>query len=63
MNGAWIKSLSIVTNSCPYLLKNTLKSYKNYFTPTCFGSHRDPSSGGHLQILGKVFTGSWNESI
>ena len=44
-------------------IKNTLKSHKIHFNPTCFGSYKDPSSGGHHHILTKVFTGSWSESI
>ena len=34
--------------------KNTLKSHKIHFTPTCFGSHKIHIQGGHLHILTKV---------
>ena len=38
-----------VTNSCTfqYLLKHIKSLSKILVTPTCFGSQRDPSSGGH----------------
>ena len=35
-------------------IKNTLKVHVK-FTPTCFGSQMEPSSGGHQLILAKVY--------
>ena len=44
-------------------IKNTLKSHKIHFTPTCFGSYKIHLQGAIIIILTKVFTGSWSESI
>ena len=47
----------IITNSCTHSLifiKNTLKVHVK-FTPTCFGSQMEPSSGGQQLILAKVY--------
>ena len=49
--------VSIITNSCTHSLifiKNTLKVHVK-FTPTCFGSQLEPSSGGQQLILAKVY--------
>ena len=57
------QSVSTVTNWCTYLLKNTLKSYK-ILSPRHVSDHTGiHPQGGHHQILAKVFTGSWSESI
>ena len=59
-----IRYISVNSNQLIHIfIKKHIKIIQNSFTPTCFGSHRDPSSGGHHQILAKVFTGSWSESI
>ena len=49
--------VSIITRSCTHssiFIKNTLKIHVN-FTPTCFGSQMEPSSGGQQLILAKVY--------
>ena len=48
--------VSIITNSCTHstiFIKNTLKAHVQ-FTPTCFGTQREPSSGDQHLILAKV---------
>ena len=50
-------AVSIITNSFIHstiFIKNTLKAHVK-FTPTCFGTQREPSSGGHHLILAKVY--------
>ena len=50
-------AFSIITNSCTHssiFIKNTLKVNVK-FTPTCFGSQMEPSSGGQQLILAKVY--------
>jgi len=50
-------TVSIITNSCTHskiFIKNTLKAHVK-FTPTCFGTQREPSSGGQHLILTKVY--------
>ena len=50
-------SVSIITNSCTHssiYIKNTLKVHVK-FTPTCFGSQMEPSSGSQQLILAKVY--------
>ena len=47
----------IITNSCTHgiiFIKNTLKVHVQ-FTPTCFRSQMEPSSGGQHLILAKVY--------
>jgi len=49
--------VSIITNSCTHstiFIKNTLKAHVKY-TPTCFGTQMEPSSGGQHLILAKVY--------
>ena len=51
------ESVSIITNSCTHssiFIKNSLKVHVK-FTPTCFGSQMEPSSGGQQLILAKVY--------
>jgi hypothetical protein len=53
---AWNK-VSIITNSCTHsslFIKNTLKVHVK-FTPTCFESQMEPSSGGQQLILAEVY--------
>ena len=50
-------SVSIITNSRTHssiFIKNTLNVHVK-FTPTCFGSQMEPSSGGQQLILAKVY--------
>ena len=57
LNRASIWPVSIITNSCTHssiFIKNTLKVHVK-FTPTCFGSQMEPSSGGQQLILAKVY--------
>ena len=56
-NRASIWPVSIITNSCTHskiFIKNTLKAHVK-FTPTCFGTQMEPSSGGEQLILAKVY--------
>ena len=49
--------VSMLTNSGTHssiFIKNTLKDHVK-FTPTCFGSQMEPSSGGQQLILAKVY--------
>ena len=49
--------VSIITNSCTHstiFVKNTLKAHVK-FTPTCFGTQMEPSSGDQHLILAKVY--------
>ena len=58
LNRASIWPVSIITNSCTpssIFIKNTLKVHVK-FTPTCFGSQMEPSSGGQQLILAKVYS-------
>ena len=57
LSRAPIWPVSIITNSCTHssiFIKNTLKIHVK-FTPTCFGSQMEPSSGGQQLILAKVY--------
>ena len=57
LNRALILPVPIITNSCTHstiFIKNTLKAHVK-FTPTCFGSQMEPSSGGQHLILAKVY--------
>ena len=50
-------TVSIITNSCTHstiFIKNTLNAHVK-FTPTCFGTQMEPSSGGQQLILAKVY--------
>ena len=57
----YIYIVSIITNSCTHstiFIKNKLKVHVK-FTPTCFGTQMEPSSGGQHLILAKVYTYIW----
>ena len=57
LNRASTWPVSIITNSCTHssiLTKNTLKA-RVKFTPTCFGSQMEPSSGGQQLILATLY--------
>ena len=59
-----VDKIIVISNQLLHIfIKKHIKIIQNSITPTCFGSYKDPSSGGHHQILAKVFTGSWSESI
>ena len=55
-------TISVNSNQLMHIsvfIKNTLKVHLKFLLPRhVFGSQRDPSSGGHHQILAKVCTGS-----